>query len=91
MRKLWVLAVLSGSLFAQTQRPFTLEQVTNFAFPTELAASPTGGRLAWIVNDRGPRNIWIAEPPAYQGRALTHYTKDDGQEFSDLTWTPTVP
>ena len=70
---------------------FTLEQVLSSAFPTELVASPSGGRVAWVFDARGVRNIWVAEPDGrggYQSRQLTRYTQDDGQEIAELTWTP---
>jgi dipeptidyl aminopeptidase/acylaminoacyl peptidase len=67
--------------------PFTLEQIMSKPFPESLTAGP-GGRLAWVVNQRGARNIWVAEPPAYRGRALTRFTADDGQEISQLAWLP---
>ncbi len=57
-------------------------------FPYAITAAPEGGAVAWVLNDRGTRNIWVAEPPGYEGRALTDYTGDDGQELSGLTWTP---
>ena len=58
------------------------------AFPSSLAASPTGGKVAWVSNVRGVRNILAAEPPGYQGRAITAYRADDGQDLDDLQWTP---
>ncbi len=70
------------------EKPFTLEQILSSPFPTELTASASGGKLAWVFNARGVRNLWVAEPPAYQGRQLTSYTTDDGQELSDLAFTP---
>lgn len=74
---------------AQEARPsFTLEQVMSAPFSEGLSAAPAGGSLAWIANVRGARNIWVATPPDYRGRQLTHYADDDGQELGDLTWTP---
>jgi len=70
---------------------FTLEQVMSSPFPTELVASPTGGRVAWVFDARGLRNIWVAEPSGggtYQSRQITRYTQDDGQEIGELAWTP---
>ena len=67
---------------------FTLEQVMSAPFPTGLVAAPTGGAVAWVFNDQGERNIWVAEPPEYKGRPVTAYKGDDGQEISNLTWTP---
>jgi dipeptidyl aminopeptidase/acylaminoacyl peptidase len=78
--------LFSIAAFAQ-QAPFTLEQALSSAFPTELTAAP-GGKVAWVSNTRGVRNIMVAEPPAYQARKITGYTQDDGQELQDLHWTP---
>src|SRR5262245_14355596 len=67
---------------------FTLDQVLGEPFPTQLTAAPRDGKIAWISNARGIRNILVAEPPRYQPRKITSYTADDGQELSDLQWTP---
>ena len=69
---------------AAQQVPFTLDQVLGYAFPSSLAASPTGGKVTWVENTRGVRNIFVAEPPAYQARKITAYTQDDGQVDSGL-------
>ena len=68
------------------QTGFTLAQVLGTAFPSELTASPAGGKVAWVSNARGVRNIMMAEPPEYHTRALTSYTADDGQELGSLSW-----
>src|SRR5437867_4078820 len=73
---------------ARQQSPFTLEQVLAAPFPEQLVPAPSGGGVAWVFNDRGTRNIWVAVPPEYQGKALTSYAGDDGQELGDLQWTP---
>ncbi len=57
-------------------------------FPYGMRAAPQGGTVAWIQNDRGVRNIWVAEAPEYEGRPLTSYQRDDGQELSLAAWTP---
>ena len=75
-------------LLALQQPAFTLDQVMSAPFPDELVAAPAGGAVAWIFNARGARNIWVAAPPDYQGKAVTAYAEDDGQEISDLHWTP---
>ncbi|HVG09537.1 MAG TPA: S9 family peptidase [Thermoanaerobaculia bacterium] len=82
-----VLALLCV-LPAAAQKPVTLESILSAPFPSEILASPAGGRLAWVQNDRGVRNIWVAEPPDYRGRQLTRYDKDDGQTVGSLEWTP---
>ncbi|SPE33637.1 Peptidase S9, prolyl oligopeptidase active site domain protein (fragment) [Candidatus Sulfopaludibacter sp. SbA3] len=86
MRSLVLLAAVFCA--AAQQAPFTLDQVLGAAFPSELTAAPSGAKVAWVSNARGVRNILVAEPPAYQGRKITSYTRDDGQEISSLRWTP---
>jgi dipeptidyl aminopeptidase/acylaminoacyl peptidase len=86
---IWLLAaVLVPALAAAQQAPFTIEQVMSAPFPSDLVAAPTGGKVAWVFNARGVRNIWVAEPPDYHGRAVTSYTEDEGQEIDELAWTP---
>jgi dipeptidyl aminopeptidase/acylaminoacyl peptidase len=84
-------AVLAAALLSVCSLPlaaFSLEDVLSAPFPEHLTAAPAGGKVAWAQNDRGVRNLWVAEPPDYRGRQLTHYTKDDGQALGNLEWTP---
>jgi len=78
--------LLPVALCGQTPR-FTLDQALGAAFPSELTAAPGGGKVAWVSNARGVRNILVAEAPAYQARKITNYTQDDGQELQQLRWT----
>src|SRR3954470_4434279 len=76
-----------ASTTIRAQQRFTLEQVMSAPFPDELVAAPAGGAVAWVFNDRGARNIWVAAPPDYRGHAITTYPDDDGQEITQLRWT----
>ncbi|MDE3166963.1 MAG: DPP IV N-terminal domain-containing protein, partial [Acidobacteriota bacterium] len=80
-----VLVVVAGA-FAQAP-PFTLDQILSAPFPSSLTSS-SGGKVAWVSDARGVRNVRIAEPPDYRARAITGYTADDGQEIGDLRWMP---
>ena len=88
--------VLAGLLTAinstAQQKSFTLDQVMSSPFPDGLTAAPAGGKLAWIFNTRGARNVWVAEPSGdfagYKSRPLTNYSNDDGIEIAELSWTP---
>jgi dipeptidyl aminopeptidase/acylaminoacyl peptidase len=66
---------------------FTLEQVLSYPFVSGLVASEKGDRLAWVENVRGVRNIWFALAIDSAPRQLTHYTADDGQELTQLTFS----
>jgi dipeptidyl aminopeptidase/acylaminoacyl peptidase len=84
-----ILLTLLAAGCAWAQPPaFTLDQVLGASFPSSLAASPAGAKVAWVANVRGVRNIMAAAPPDYQGRAVTPYTSDDGQDLDGLQWTP---
>jgi dipeptidyl aminopeptidase/acylaminoacyl peptidase len=88
MKLLAALAAAIGCAAAQPQPSFTLGQVLSAAFPSELTAAPAGGKVAWVSNAKGVRNILVAAPPDYRARTITAYTTDDGQELSGLNWTP---
>ncbi len=67
---------------------FTLQQVLGYPFPTDLVAAPTGARVAWVFDERGVRNIYVADGPGWQARRVTDYTSDDGQELTNLAFSP---
>lgn len=67
---------------------FSLAQVKGYPYPTELATARTGDRIAWVFNERGQRNLWVAEGPTFAARRLTSYTRDDGQDLTSVTMSP---
>ncbi len=80
------LLACSAALAAPAKR-FMLEQIMSAPFPTGLTAAPKGGAVAWVLNQKGARNIWVAEAPDYKGRQLTNYRDDDGQEIDEIAWS----
>ena len=67
---------LAATSLQQTSRPgaFTVEQVLSLPTPDNLVASPVGSTIAWTFNERGVRNIYVADGPASTPRRLTAYT-----------------
>ncbi|MFB0564567.1 MAG: prolyl oligopeptidase family serine peptidase [Candidatus Aminicenantaceae bacterium] len=65
---------------------FSLEAIMSSPFPSSLVASPKGDFVAWVFNDQGKRNIWIAKGPKYEPRQLTQYSLDDGRELGELAF-----
>ncbi|HXV61347.1 MAG TPA: prolyl oligopeptidase family serine peptidase [Vicinamibacteria bacterium] len=66
----------------------TLEQLLSSPFPTSLVAAPNHRVFAWVENDEGRRNVWVASGPDYQARAVTRFEEDDGQEIAELAIGP---
>ena len=66
----------------------TLEQILSAPFNSNLVAAKSVNRIAWASNQRGKRDIWIAEGPSFAARQLTSYQQDDGGELSDLRFCP---
>lgn len=79
----WVLMCASSGASAV---PLTLEQINAHDSPECLTASDT--QIAWVGNDAGRRNVWIADAPTYAARRLTTYAQDDGQEITSLSLSP---
>ncbi|HYC50751.1 MAG TPA: prolyl oligopeptidase family serine peptidase [Gemmatimonadaceae bacterium] len=85
MRTLAILSIVLLAAVGHAQQPtFTLDQVKSYPFPNALTASATGSRIAWALNERGLRNVWVAEGPSFTPRRLTNYSTDDGQEITSL-------
>ena len=85
-----VACTLACTTIARAQSSFTLEQVMSSPFPSELTASAHGGRVAWVFDAKGVRNVWVADGPdfVHTARQLSHYTADDGQPIASLRLTP---
>jgi dipeptidyl aminopeptidase/acylaminoacyl peptidase len=67
---------------------FTIDQVMSAPFASGLIAAPRGAAVAWLLNEQGRRNVWVAAAPDWRARKLTAFDKDDGQDIDDLAWAP---
>jgi dipeptidyl aminopeptidase/acylaminoacyl peptidase len=65
-----------------------VDRFVTIPFPTELVSASTGQRIAWVLDDKGVRNVWGAEGPAWTPKQLTTFTDDDGQALTQLGFTP---
>jgi dipeptidyl aminopeptidase/acylaminoacyl peptidase len=79
-----VLILFAGALHAQQ---FSVEQIRSYPFPNELTSAANGSRIAWAFNERGLRNVYVAEGPEWKARKLTSYAADDGQELTSVSVT----
>ncbi len=84
-----VVAFVSGS--SAKGQSFTLNQALSAPFASDLVASQQTGSFAWVENEEGKRNLWIARPDTsgkYESKQVTSYDQDDGQEVYQVAWTP---
>src|SRR5262249_25130856 len=52
---------------------FTIEQVLSAPFPYGLRSASHAPRVAWVFDNKGERNIWVADAPGFVPRQITHY------------------
>ncbi len=87
----WALMALGLAPLAARAAPssqFTMAQMLDYPYATQLAAAERGDVIAWVRNVAGVRNVWIAHGPAFAPVQITHYAEDDGQEITQLTFSP---
>jgi len=88
--RLFLAFILICATGVLAQSPFTVEQVLGSPFPSELVAAAHGGRVAWVFDAKGIRNVWVADGPdfARTARQVTQYRADDGQPIASPRLTP---
>ena len=67
---------------------FTIEQVLSAPFPSGLTSAARAPRVAWIFDNKGERNIWVADAPDFVPRQVTHYKGDEGQQIASVRLSP---
>ena len=77
--------VLAASIPATAQTKPTIAQFLSPGFPAELVSAKKVDRVAWIVYERGLRNIYTAAAPDYRPVRLTKFLNDDGTVLTDLS------
>jgi dipeptidyl aminopeptidase/acylaminoacyl peptidase len=85
------LVVTFGSVFFPIVclgESFTIEHVLSAPFPYGLTAAKQAPRVAWVFDNKGERNIWVAGSPDFVSRQVTHYKSDDGQQIASVRLTP---
>ena len=53
-----------------------------------LISARSADRIAWVRNVKGVRNVWVADGPGFEPRQVTQFTEDDGQEITNLAFSP---
>ena len=80
-----IIATSASVLMSQV----TLNNLLSAPFYNNIAPAPDGSKVAFVKNERGVRNIQIAEAPAWKPRNLTNFDSDDGLDINNLEWLAT--
>jgi dipeptidyl aminopeptidase/acylaminoacyl peptidase len=69
---------------------FTINEVMEAPYPSDLIVASSGGAVAWVFDTKGVRNIWVADSAggAAKARPITAFTEDDGFDIGELAWSP---
>lgn len=84
MRKLLFLFLLVAD-YCNAQ---TIESLLAPAFPTNLTANTDGKYIAWVFNNKGSRNVFVADATGSDSKQLTGFKGDDGMDMNSLSFTP---
>ena len=92
--RLGLSALLAGALLVPGQVPaqsapelepaFSLEEVLSPAFSYGLVAARDADRIAWLVNERGMRDVYTAAGPDFEPVRIRLTDEDDGVDLSSL-------
>ena len=66
--------------------PFTINQVMSAPFASAPVPSPNGAKVAWLEDEQGKRNVYVATAPDWKATKLTNFAQDDGQDIGELAW-----
>ncbi len=83
-----VLALSAPASAAPAAAEPALRQILSYPFVGGLVAAAKADRVAWVRTVRGVRNIWVAGGADRRARQVTRYTQDDGQELTNLAFSP---
>jgi dipeptidyl aminopeptidase/acylaminoacyl peptidase len=86
MKKLFRFLALLSPCLAAAPGTFTLSQIMSAPFASAPIASPTGAKVAWLENEQGKRNVYVAAAPEWKATRVTNFAKDDGEEIAELAW-----
>ena len=79
-------AFVTANLAIAATGGFTIGQVMSAPFASAPVASPTGAKVAWLENEQGKRNVFVASGPDWKAMRVTNFGQDDGQEIGELAW-----
>jgi dipeptidyl aminopeptidase/acylaminoacyl peptidase len=65
----------------------TIQQINGAPFAATMVAAPAANAVAFVLNARGVRNIWVTDSTRAGARMITAFTQDDGQDITSLAFS----
>ena len=58
---------------AQSPEVFSTDDIMSYPFTNALTAATDANRIVWAMNEKGTRNLYVAESPDFIPRNLTGF------------------
>ena len=81
-------AALLVATAAKAADAFSVAEAIAYPFTTGLVSAEKADTIAWVRTVKGVRNVWAASGPDFTPKPVTQFTADDGQELTQLTFSP---
>ena len=84
MRKL--LIAVAWMVPSVTMAQPTIREIDGAPFAATIVAARSARAVAFVLNSRGVRNIWVTDSTTDAARQVTAFTQDDGQDLTSLAF-----
>jgi len=64
----------------------TVREIDGAPFAATIVAAKTADAVAFVLNARGVRNIWVRDSTRAASRMVTAFAEDDGQDLTSLAF-----
>ena len=65
----------------------SIREIDGAPFAATIVAAPAANAVAFVLNARGVRNIWVTDSTRAAARMVTAFTQDDGQDITSLAFS----
>ena len=76
---------LFAPILAQAQP--SIREIDGAPFAATIVTAPAANAVAFVLNARGVRNIWVTDSTRAAARIVTAFTQDDGQDIASLAFS----
>ena len=85
MRQSLLVAAMLAPMLLHAQP--TVREIDGAPFAATIVAAKAADAVAFVLNARGVRNIWVVDSTNPQARMVTAFTQDDGQDITSLIFS----